>query len=1316
MSGGDCPSRSELLAFLAGRLSETDADAMAAHVDSCDPCRNVLRQLDDGDDELLRNLRSATGDDALLDESQCWEIVDDLKEMASDPLFAGLGSESEPEVPLPGPSGPLGQLGDYRILEKLGRGGMGEVYKALHVRLDRTVAIKVLPHNRAEDRRAIARFEREMMAVGKLDHPNIVRAMDAREIGGTRFLVMEFVDGYNLADVARDCARLEVADACELMRRTALGLQCAHESGLIHRDIKPSNLMLSREGEVKVLDLGLARFRSAQAAADETADETSHEMTMAGQAMGTADYMAPEQASDSHSVDIRADIYSLGCTLYRLLAGQPPFDDSSHRSAFEKMVAHTREPVPPITQFRTDIPVELLAVLDRMLAKDPNRRFATPIAAAAALEPFAEYADLPALAAEAGEGSGVSSKTARSLPSTRQHRGSPGSGTKRTPRTADQPGLVTLAARRRRRWIRLAELSALLVVGVLLVLGTIAISRRQARRQVAGTGDQAAESQNEDSRPAEPKQPSGTPPEEVPPEEPTHPTEPVEAPPEEPIHPTEPVEVPPEEPTHPTEPAEVPPQEPSPPTEPVEVSPEEPDRPTEPVEVPPEEPTRPTEPVESPKRIADEIPREVREPVEGAPLGKLALVTEPALVDGVVSWTIETRAPRGAVLAVEYSPDGRLLATGGSDGAVRVWNTATEQLEQLLAGHDGPVACLAWSPDGSVLASGSHDRTIRLWDVATGDVRRTLRGHLGQILAAAWVADTRLLATAGSDQTVRVWDVVSGSPRHTLRGHSATINAVVCSPDGATLASGGTDKTVALWDLASGDMRHTLSGFEGNVADVACSPDGKLVAVAVENPLRDVAVQLWNTADGKLLRSMPAHRFGHGRVAWSSDGQLLAATGAAGDSKLRVWDAATGTLVSQCDKPSGVDAEAALCFSPDNTALTAGGTRGAVLSCRALSGELLGELPAGVGPLRQVAFSADHSFLAAAYQDGVVRLWHVDSGESVGRLNCETGALGPIAWSSDGTMLATGYADGQTVDLWDVTSQQQTRQLRSPRGAVTNIAWSPDGAQVATGGMQAQLWDAQSGAAVASPRGYGNGMAWSRDGSRLAIGAGGDVRLCDAMGSQVERALFSSQSSVRRIAWSPDGRAMAAATADCKLYVWETASGRLQHTFSEHTTPIVCLRWIEDGATLVSGTTQVVCFWQIATGKLLRKLAVDGGDVAGGVERIASRQAGVIRLRHPEDGRVLRTLIATNDGTVALSPEGHYRTLAEAENELLYLVQTAAGQQTLTPAEFATRHGWGNLPDSVGPPLPEPEPEPEEEPPPEERSILVGEKADEPAG
>jgi serine/threonine protein kinase len=280
-------------------------------------------------------------------------------------------------------------LGQYQVLARIGKGGMGVVYRGLHTRLKKAVAIKILPAECTPDARAVARFQREMEAIGRLDHPNIVRATDAGDAAGVHYLVMELIDGIDLSRLVRRHGPLAVAPACDLVRQAAAGLHCAHEHGLVHRDVKPSNLMLSVKGEVKILDLGLALLNRTGPA--------SGELTASGQFMGTADYMAPEQWEASHAVDIRADLYSLGCTLYTLLVGRPPFGGPGYDSALRKMAAHARDLAEPVTNYRRDVPAPVLHLLQQLMAKEPADRPATPAEVARALEPFCAGAALAVL-------------------------------------------------------------------------------------------------------------------------------------------------------------------------------------------------------------------------------------------------------------------------------------------------------------------------------------------------------------------------------------------------------------------------------------------------------------------------------------------------------------------------------------------------------------------------------------------------------------------------------------------------------------------------------------------------------------------------------------------------------------------------------------------------------------------------------------------------------------------------------------------------------------------------------------------------------
>lgn len=265
-------------------------------------------------------------------------------------------------------------LGNYVILGKLGQEGMGVVYKAQHRRMDRLVALKVLSPRITGRPESAQRFEREVQAAAKLTHPNIVKALDAELDGTRRFLVMEYVDGADLLALVRRCGKLPIRWASDFTRQAALGLDYAHHQGIVHRDIKPSNLLRDRSGTIKILDLGLARMMVADGAA---------ELTSTGAAIGTVDYMAPEQAADSRHADARADIYSLGITLWFLLTGRLAYEGDS---AMAKLLAHSESPIPSLLDARPEVPPELERIFQKMVAKQPEQRYSSMADVAADLE------------------------------------------------------------------------------------------------------------------------------------------------------------------------------------------------------------------------------------------------------------------------------------------------------------------------------------------------------------------------------------------------------------------------------------------------------------------------------------------------------------------------------------------------------------------------------------------------------------------------------------------------------------------------------------------------------------------------------------------------------------------------------------------------------------------------------------------------------------------------------------------------------------------------------------------------------------------
>jgi serine/threonine protein kinase len=264
----------------------------------------------------------------------------------------------------------------YRVERMLGQGGMGTVYLAADTRLGRQVALKVLRRDLLRDDGARARFLREARVTAALNHPNFVGTHDLVQAGSLTFVVMEYVDGIDLGSYLKHHGPLPIGLACDLVKQVAEGLQHLHEKGLVHRDIKPSNLMVTKEGGLKILDFGLARLSQG--------DLRREELTVTGTILGTPEYMAPEQARDPRAADIRADIYSLGATLYCLLTGRPPFQ--AERS-LDLVLAHMQTAPERLHRLRPEIPKALSALVDRMLAKDPIRR-PLPQEAAKALEPF----------------------------------------------------------------------------------------------------------------------------------------------------------------------------------------------------------------------------------------------------------------------------------------------------------------------------------------------------------------------------------------------------------------------------------------------------------------------------------------------------------------------------------------------------------------------------------------------------------------------------------------------------------------------------------------------------------------------------------------------------------------------------------------------------------------------------------------------------------------------------------------------------------------------------------------------------------------
>ncbi len=1054
----------------------------------------------------------------------------------SDENFEPCDEHNRPKVP------------GYKILRELGKGGMGVVYLARQIGLDREVALKMALANGRDDLEHLVRFQREAEACACLHHPNIVEIYEIGEAQGHPYFSLELVEGSNLSQKING-GPLPTREAARITEDLSRAMQYAHDKGVIHRDLKPSNVLLTSEGVPKVADFGLAKLLAKDS-----------DQTQSGTILGSPCYMSPEQASgEGRDVGPAGDIYSLGAILYELLTGTPPFRASTPLETLRKLL--NEEPTRP-SRLNPKVPQDLETICLKCLEKSPQKRYPSAGALADDLERFLNFESVLARPVTAPERLWRWCKRKTSLAiavslalialmativlsvsfAVSQYRAAQKIGEalreiQSRQREVDQTA-ARLAYEHGQRLCKQGDVGQ----GMLWLVRGMKSARDARDRSL----ERAFRLNISAWQPR--------------------------------LHR-------------------------------IRVRWEHPGA-IHAVAISPDGRVVATAGDDFAVQLCDVSNGAPVGPLLHHESRVTSLAFHPdgrTLFTGCDDkiarfWNLETFQQVGptfqhddTVYAVAFSPDGKTVLTGSFDKTAQVWNATSGARVGKQIRHEGQITSVAFSPDSKAVMTGSWDKTARIWDAATGEPIGSPLVHIDWVSSVAFSPDGTTVLTGCYDRTARIWDRASGRPKGAPFVHQHCVGAVVFSPDGTKILTGCQDGIARLWDVATGEPIGTNLRHQHTVSAVAFTPDGKSVITGGF----DRTALIWDIAESS---GFSIHHEGFIRaVIFRPDGQAILS--ASFDHTARLWDASTGAPIGE--PMTHGDIVQAIAFSPNGKTILTGSRDHTARLWDTLTGKHLKLQHSG--PVLSVAFSPDGDTVLTGSNDMTAQLWESVTGKPIGPPLKHTKEVVAVAFSPDGQFALTGSLD-RTARLWDASTGQSIGQPLEHDGGVLAACFSPDGKTILTGSddMSARLWVVADGTlrSLLKHNGPVSVAAFSPDGRSVITGAWDRVaRVWQTETGLPEAPQFRHDGRLRALAISPNGKSVLTGSYDRTAQLWDKDTGMPVGPSFPHESQVWFVAFSPDGRTVLSGGQQQTAY--------LRKVPIFIEDPVETVERSIQIETGM---------------------------------------------------------------------------------------------------------